>query len=298
MDTLSEVLKSLHLKSAVYFQSDFPSTWGMTVPQGAVSQFHMIVSGKCLLESAEGTVVLQEGDIVVAPFGDPHLLYGRDGNRTLSGMKVVQSIAKGQVPFDGDDFQTRIICGHFEMDISARHPLLKSLPSIIHIKKEMQEPWLISVAEGIISETASKKQGSSLITTSLAEVLFIHVLRAYVSTQAPQSGFLAALFDKRIGESLHLMHSRPEYSWTLEELASRCGMSRTLFANRFRGLVETPPMQYLTDLRMAVAGQLLKGGMLPLIEIAEKVGYGSEAAFIRSFKRKFKLTPAQYRRSA
>ncbi len=300
MDILSDILSLIKLKSAVYFQSDFPATWGMRVNEGPFAQFHMIARGNCALEIGEEQVALNAGDLVVFPFGSAHALAGRMGNKLLDGSEVVQTVRSGEDPFYGTGAFTRIICGHFEIDKGLEHPFVKSLPALIHIKdsERRESSWLEGITNSIIKETGSNDPGAELIVSKLAEVLFIHVLRVYAMSSANQTGFMSAIYDERISNALKQVHGGIQEPWTLDSLAHNVGISRTLLANRFRDMVGVTPMQYLSDLRMIKASEMLRARNMSLFEVAEAVGYGSEAAFIRTFKRKFGQTPGAYRRSA
>jgi len=297
MDAISEILKLSRFKSAVYFKSEFPSGWGMEIPNGPFAQFHIIVSGTCLVgcNDFEKPKALFPGDILLFPHGSSHWLGDDELSSRRPGMEILTEISQGIQPFTNNDATTTIICGHFEYDQEMEHPFLSSLPDVIHIPdyERRRFSWMESICSTIMQETGSSAPGSDLLITKLAETLFIQVLRVFASRG---EGFVAALSDQHINQALKLIHSEPAESWTLDSLARSCGISRTLFANKFRQLVGTTPMTYLADWRLMKAKELLKDGNFPVSIVAERVGYNSEVSFNRAFRKKFNLTPGKYKR--
>ncbi len=273
----------------------------MNIPDGHCAQFHIIVSGHCLLKhpGSEEPQTLYPGDIVLFPHGKGHWLAHNIESVRRNGQDIVREVQNNRRPFEGTDRGTAIICGHFELDNDFIHPLLSSLPQLIyipdHVKREYS--WLENVCNIIIQETGTSVPGSSALTSKLAEVLFIQVLRVYANKAEIEGGYFAALNDPIISEALGAIHSEPGNAWTVDLMAKHVGISRTLFANRFRQLVGMTPLSYLTDWRMLRAKELLKNGNVPLNLIADRVGYSSEASFIRVFRKRFKLTPGKYRRN-
>jgi len=300
MDVLSDILKSLRFDSSVYFRSGFCSPWGMEMKKQEVAEFHIVVRGHCWLymDHFDEPKALTGGDIVVFPSGDAHWISDDPTHERISGEKVLEAIQNNKSIFQQGKTTTELVCGHFEFDRDRDHPFLKAMPPLIHIEgaERHHMQWLETVTNVLIDETGSGRAGSKAIVNRLAEVLFIQVIRAYVEKKKSKKGFLAALNDPKIGRALSLMHREPSKSWTLEKLAHEAGMSRSSFANTFREIVGITPMAYLTDWRMQKAKEHLEVSKDSLFEIAEKVGYSSEAAFNRAFKRRFKKTPGQYRR--
>ena len=300
MDALTDILELIQLKSAVYFRSDFASPWGMEVPAGAFAQFHMVVRGRCQLKLRGASIAdLESGDIVLFPHGQAHWLADSAKSKRRNGMEVVQAVVSGEAIFKGEGRLTNLICGHFEFDRSLKHPFVGALPGVIVIKgMEQQEMFALQqITNLLITEADSGKAGSQLIARRLAEVLFIKVIRCYLNqegTHAPV--FLRALQNDKISTALTLIHRSPEWHWTVEALARKAGMSRTSFANQFRQLVGDTPLNYLTNWRIQKAKQLLKNTGESISEISEKVGYQSEAAFSRVFKKRVASTPLQFRK--
>ena len=226
MDVLSDVLKRVRLSSAIYFKSDFSAPWGMDIPNGPFAQFHIVTRGQCVLKSRGKMTHLFAGDIVVFPKGGSHWLADNESSERSGGMEVVQSIMGGGSLFKGDNIATTLICGHFEFDKNFDHPMISELPEIIVITDAERKDisWLESITNLIIQEADKERLGSSLIVTKLGEVLFMHVLRAYLMRNKSQKGFLAAIQDKRIGRALQAVHQSPEEDWQLNTLASIAGM--------------------------------------------------------------------------
>lgn len=300
MDALSQILQTIKLQSSVYFCADFPKPWGMEIPEGPLAQFHMVVRGHCWLqmEGAGEPIALSRGDIVVFPHGKAHWLADDPTHKRLPGKEVIEAIFNKKSAFHGKYVSTTLICGHFEFDRDIDHPFLQTLPEIIYLaESNLRElSWLETATKVMVQETGSGKPGTDVVVERLAEVLLIQILRTYMQQAEFTSGFLTALRDNKISSALSLIHDEPEVPWTLENIARAIGMSRSAFAARFKELVNMTPMDYITNWRMQKAKDLLKNARLPLIDIAERVGYTSEAAFNRAFKRRFKQNPGAMRR--
>lgn len=301
MDALSDILKLIRLQSSVYFRKDFASPWGMEIGKSPFAQFHLVVRGHCFLQTKKmkKPLELYAGDIVVFPYGEPHWLADDPKNKKVPGINVVEAHQKNKELFKGDKISTTLICGHFEFDKEFDHPFLQALPKLIHITdtERRQLSWLETATNVIMQEADSDEPGSEVVVTRLAEILFIQILRVYMLQNKIPDGYLAALKDKQINNALKLIHSNPKNSWTLENIARNIGMSRSSFAARFKQLVGITPMSYVTNWRMNKARELIKNKHLPLIEIAENVGYSSDAAFNRAFKKQFKRNPGAMRRA-
>jgi len=299
MDILSDILSKVKLSSVVYFKSDFSEPWGMDVPKGPFAQFHIVTKGQCVLKTKEKSIRLFAGDIVVFPFGASHWLANNEKSKRYQGQDVVQSILSGKSLFEGGQLSTTLVCGHFEFDRSLDHPFIKELPSIIHIKDTdlKQFSWLKSITDLVIEEAGKEQSGSGVIVNKLGEILFVHTLRAFIEKNKSKDGFIAAIQDERISKVLKEIHSSAQQDWNLEQLAQIGGMSRTGFANRFKSLTGETPFNYITQWRLLKAKELLEESSLSVGEIAEQVGYQSEAAFNRVFKKRISQTPLKYRQS-
>jgi AraC-like DNA-binding protein len=245
---------------------------------------------------------LQGGDILVFPQGDEHVLASAPG---LSGERV-------HVDWDPTTRQTlpltvklggksgpavHLICGFLGCDTRPFNPLLSTLPRKIHMAGvAKQHPQLAQFLALALAESRSPTAGRECVLARLSELMFIEIVRRYVATVPPErTGWLAGLSDELVGKALSTLHERPAEDWSLDGLAKDVATSRSVLAERFATLVGMPPMQYLTQWRMQLASELLTSTQATLAEIAERVGYGSEAAFSRAFKRLVGVSPAHWR---
>lgn len=299
MDAISDILSKVRLSSAVYFRSDFHGSWGMDNADSAFAQFHIVTAGKCILKIDNQKVPLTDGDIVVFPFGTRHWLASHENSVRASGKHVVDAILSGKSVFEEGSPSTTLVCGHFEFDRNLDHQFIQELPSLIHISKQdqVQYMWLREIIELVIAEAAMERPGSRVIVNKLGEILFIHVLRVFIEENKSSIGFAAAMQDHRISRALNQIHSFPENDWQLGQLARVAGMSRTSFAIKFKTLIGETPFSYLTRWRLIQARELLRDGTLSVGQVAIKVGYQSESAFNRIFKKRTLITPFKYRQT-
>jgi AraC-like DNA-binding protein len=315
-DVLSELLRAVRLTGAVFFNLEASAPWVAESPPAKliaphvmpgsehVISYHVVTQGSGYGELLDGTaVLLQAGDVIVFPQGDPHVMASAPGMRGGAGPDFFRRPENGQLPIavslnpPGPD-PTHIVCGFLGCDAQPFNPLLSNLPRVIHIPRKLASEGasleaLIRIA---LSESLSRSPGSESMLARLSELLFIEVVRRYLSTLPSEAvGWLSGLRDAMIGRSLSLLHARPTHGWSLEELAREVGASRSILAERFHHFVGIPPMQYLARWRMQLAASLLAGTNLGMSQIAERVGYGSEAAFSRAFKRLVGVAPSGWR---
>jgi AraC-like DNA-binding protein len=260
--------------------------------------YHIVTEGRCfggLL--GQEPVELVRGDVIVFPHGDAHLMSSGRGIRIGPD---VYSTAPARFPhtiYLGDEGPraASIVCGFLGCDRRPFNPLLAALPHQMHMRG-MADAWLGSLTRQVTEESRLRRAGADSILTRLAEVMFIEVLRRYVDDlPAGQTGWLASLRDEVVGRALTLLHGRPGHPWTLAELARETASSRSNLTLRFAQLVGQPPMQYLTQWRMQVAANLLAQSAAKVATIGAEVGYGSEAAFSRAFKKATGLAPGAWR---
>ena len=301
MDVISDILRTIRFHSVVYFQSDFAAPWGMAMDAGKLAQFHLVVRGQCWLQTDDATdpIPLAAGDVIIFPHGAAHRLSDIPGRDSQPGPAVLAAY-KDQMPmFQGDANCTTLICGHFEFDRTLRHPFIRQLPYLIQLRgaESYGRSWLETAASLLIRETKSTEPGTGVIVDRLAEILFIQVLRAYSQRANTAGVYWASFRDPEINRALQLIHEEPQANWTLDRISQQVGLSRATFANRFKKLVGMPPKQYITSWRMQKAYALLRDSTLPLFAIAQRVGYSSEAAFNRAFKREFQQNPGAMRKA-
>jgi AraC-like DNA-binding protein len=298
MDVLSSILDSVKLKAVVYQQARFTTQWGIQVAQDENSQFWRLLKGTCyIVMPGEEIIKMNVGDFVFIPHGSSHIICSKPGTPAMPSGYYVKMREK-QSLFEGDEEETVLIGGHFEFSSATQHPFLTSLPQIIQVDKSNVELnlWMQNIASFMNEEVCSEGLGSKVLLSRLAEILFILIIRSYLTRADIAGGFLMALKDERISSSLKVMHEQPDKAWTLDQLASAAGMSRSLYAKEFKRLAGDTPLGYLTDWRMLKAKEFLLDSRKNVSEVAGDVGYQSEAAFTRIFKSKVGQTPAGYRR--
>jgi len=299
MDALSDVLDSLKLKGVVYQKIRFTAPWGVAIAQDQYSQFWRLLKGTCYVSiPGEEIIKMDEGDFILVPHGAAHRILGHPDNASVPSAQYVKALQNGQPLFQGNDEETLLIGGHFEFTSPVLHPFIQSLPKVIKINSHQNEIrlWLEQSAAFMNEELSTGRAGSSVILGRLAEVIFILIIRAYIEEAEVGQGFLRAIKDPKISTSLNYMHAAPEKEWTLEQLAAAAGMSRSLYCREFKRLLGETPLVYLTNWRILKSQEFLLENKENISEIAEKVGYQSEAAFNRLFKSKVGETPASYRR--
>ncbi len=314
-DALSETLRVVRLVGAIFIQGRFTAPWGYKSPRADSAArvlepsaermviFHMITEGECFVEMADQPPLrLCAGDVVVFPQGDAHSMGSEVGVPASPGVQLNALMARRprQVVFGGGGPATRMICGFLACDARLGKMLFAGLPPAlkVNVRGSNAGVWLEASLRYALAEARSPRPGGSGVLAKLAEVLFIEVLRIYMNEQSEgRTGWLAGVNDRIVGAALSAMHKRPAEAWTLEALARTAGTSRSVLAERFQHLVGTSPMQHLTQWRMLLAANMLSGSNAPLSRIAEDVGYQTDTAFSRAFRREFGAPPATWRRS-
>ena len=304
MDVLTDVLNSLRLHGTLYCRSILRAPWCLAFGATRAATFHVIEGGSCWLtiEGQPTPIPLAGGDVIVLPRGAAHQI---SSDPALPPVVTIQ--LDNEVPdacevrqVDGAGPQTVLLCGLFDYAQDNGHPLLGLLSPLLHISGEQGQlvPWLDATLKFLASEAGSQQPGAVTLTRRLADILFIQIVRAWV-VQAGKAarGWLGALHDPQIGAALGAIHRNPAHPWTVEALAMEVAMSRSGFAARFTALVGETPLQYVTNWRMRAAAGMLQHGALGTAEIAHRVGYGSEIAFSKAFKRTLGVAPGAYRRS-
>lgn len=308
MDILSDVLQTLRLRGTVYFHAHFHAPWGMKIPSGQFANFHIVTGGDCWLEAGERNppVQLSKGDVVIFPHGTAHALLYEPGADVVQAQDLLRA-PKTREDLSGLSFggqgsaTTSLICGHFAYDREVLHPLFETLSACIHIRAcETQSTRWISAASELAANISSAGDGpaTDAVVDRLAEALFIQALAVHIESMGEGASFLAAVQDRNIGKALARMHSDIAYDWTLDELAKVALMSRSVFSERFRRLVGESPMFYLARWRMLKARELLKDTKMAISEISNVVGYQSEFAFSKAFKKMVGTTPSAVRKDA
>jgi AraC-like DNA-binding protein len=314
MDALSETLRVVRLVGAIFVNAKFTAPWcyqsqradsvaPLLEPNAErLVIFHLITEGECYVEMDDGAPVkLTAGDAVIFPQGDAHLMSSAPGLTPTRGARLDAVLARRprQLAYGGGGATTRLLCGYMACDARLAQMLLTGLPSLVrtNVRGSNAGVWLEASVRYALAEARSPRPGGAGVLAKLAEVLFIEVLRLYMNeVHEGGTGWLAGVSDRIVGAALNSLHKDPARAWTLEELARAAGTSRSVLAERFQQLVGSSPMQYLTQWRMMLAANLLRNSSAPLARIAEGVGYQTDTAFIRAFRREFGSPPATWRR--
>jgi AraC family transcriptional regulator, alkane utilization regulator len=317
VDILSDVLRALQLRGAIFLDARFTAPWcavsktghrdtGFFAKTEHIVFFHILMEGNCRarLLATERTIELQAGDLMLLVHDDPHIIGSDLELEPVDADTLVVSTPAGglmQIGHGGGGELTRFLCGYLACDKRLCGLLLEALPRLVHISfgATPAAAWLTNLMTMGQHETSIPRPGGELALAKLSELLFVEAVRRHVDSLSEENtGWLAGLRDRSLSKALALMHARPEYPWSVDELSSRVGTSRTALAQRFVELVGQPPMQYLTRWRLIVAAQRLRRESISVDRIAEQVGYESQAAFNRAFKREFGVPPGRWRKEA
>lgn len=317
MDAFSEVLNGVRLKGAMFFSAEFSAPWRLSTPHCRVLApavapdaphmvvYHFVVEGTARAGVGDGPgVELSPGDVVVFPHGDSHHLSAGADTSPVASAALLERITSGDLsPLQagGGGPVTRFVCGYLTLDPLLCGPILESLPAMlkVNVRSDRAGRWLEQSILHLLEEATSDRAGSDAMLAKLSEALFVETVRRHVAALPDQStGWLAGARDPVVGRSLALLHKRPEHAWTVAELAASVNVSRSALVERFTRYLSEPPMTYLTAWRLRLAAQALTSSPKGIADVAAAVGYESEAAFNRAFKRAFGVPPARYRRQA
>jgi len=316
LDAFSDVLRVIRLSGGVFLKAEFTAPWCingrlsaddckpfLTAPRHVIAS-HFVTAGHMQLRIDGGaSVEVRAGELILLPRNDAHSFGSDLSLAPMPGRDVIQRPEVGgisRIKYGGGGEATQLLCGFLGSEIPFS-PLLSSLPALLKldVRATASGAWIESSFRFAISQIAAGRVGSTTVIAKLSELLFVEAVSQYVASLPPERhGWLAGLRDPHIGRALALLHARPTEGWTAEALALEAGMSRSVFAERFTTLVGQPPMQYLTFWRMHVAAQQLREGRGNVAQIGFAVGYESEAAFSRAFKRQFGVSPGSWRRQS
>jgi AraC family transcriptional regulator, alkane utilization regulator len=321
MDALSDVLRVVRLNGAVYLNGEFTTPWCVFgqadetlckafLPRSErVISYHLITEGSCSARLADNSALpthLEAGELVVVPRGEAHILGSAlDLSPSLAGPLLARQLqtAPGQVmklSYGGGGTPTHVVCGFLACDDILGNPLLCSLPGLfkIDMRNDPHSAWLESSLRFAAAEAAQCRAGSTIVLARLSELLFVEAVRRCIEALPQErTGWLAGLRDRFVGRALSMLHGDPAHAWTVDELARAVGLSRSALAQRFTELLGQPPIQYLARWRLQIASRELLADSKSLTVVAEEVGYDSEAALNRAFKREFGMPPASWRNS-
>ncbi len=315
MDALSDVLRVTRLSGGVFLHAEFSDPWCLDVhisPSSCapflnetsdIIPYHYVLEGRLRVQT-EGQPLLEldPDQVVLFPRNDPHVLGGDLSLPPVSGDDVVKPPRAGglaTIRLGGDGARTRIVCGFLGGEKLKTNPVVATLPAVLSLDVRLGRgaEWIRSTFNFAADELAASRMGSETVLAKLSELLFVEAVRRYAAAlPAGRTGWLAGLKDPYVARALALLHSRLRDPWTVEELGRQVGLSRSALADRFNQVIGVPPMHYLTHWRIQVAAQELRNSSKSIVRVAELVGYDSEAAFARAFKRVMDVSPAAWRR--
>ncbi len=318
-DALSDIFRAIRLKGAVFFDVEARAPWLAEAPAGHilgraimpgvdhVIDYHVVTRGECWAAPADRLdepLHLRAGDVVAFAHGDPHVLASSPDLRSIPPTRRPDPAQlKDRFPVrvtiggDGPGIDTHLVCGFLACDARPFNPLLGALPQVLHMRAGDSQTWVARFAEFATSETSAQRAGGASMLAKIGEIMFIDIVRHHVENLPPDGdrSWLAGLRDRQVGRAFALLHEAPAENWSLDELARRSGLSRSTLADRFARYVGMPPMQYLKNWRMQVASSMLIETDAPVGQIAGRVGYDSEEAFSRAFKRVVGVAPSHWR---
>ncbi|CAB3708838.1 AraC family transcriptional regulator [Paraburkholderia rhynchosiae] len=321
MDAVSDVLRAVRLSGAVFLNGTFTAPWsligrtdaalcGAYLPSSErVVSYHLIIEGSCwakLPNDPHSAIHLDAGELLVVPQGEAHVMGSAmdlpptPSESLLGGVMAEMPGEVMTLSHGGGGAATRIVCGFLACDDTLSNPLLSSLPRLfkIDMRHNPRAAWIESSLKFAAAEAGDSRPGGTMVLARLSELLFVEAVRTCIEAlPADQTGWLAGVRDRYVGRALSLLHAQSVHPWTVDELARKVGLSRSALAQRFADLLGQPPMQYLARWRMQIASHELLTGGKSLAAIAEQIGYESEAAFSRAFRREFGMPPAGWRRS-
>ncbi|MDM0000353.1 AraC family transcriptional regulator [Variovorax sp. J22P240] len=323
-DTLSDVLQGVRLRGAVFFSISASSDWAAEAPSARelapllmrgvdhVIEYHAVAQGSCWAGIPGGpSVQLFAGDVVMFPHGDAHVVSSAPGMRGDSDFNWYADMEAERLPlrlaYNGQnvlraalpdsEVDTNIVCGFLGCDLQPFNPLIESLPRMLHLRATDEDAWIAKFTQQAVAESHAQRAGGEAMLARMSEMMFVDAVRRYADHLPAQSaGWLAGLRDRFVGRALALMHAQPARDWTLDELGRLVGLSRSALHERFVLMLGMPPIQYLTQWRMQRAARLLIETRDTVATIALEVGYDSEAAFVRAFKRLVGKPPGAWRR--
>src|SRR5437868_2410169 len=318
MDALSDVLRAARLTGGVFLHADFFAPWCMAArvgpehcapvlgPASHLILYHYVVEGELRIrvDGEDGEdLVIGAGDVVLLPRNDLHLMGSDLSLPPVAGIDIIHPPKDGglfSIHHGGGGKRTRMICGYLGCDSANGNPVISTLPSLLKLEADRggAREWIRSTFQYAAEEVAVGRPGSETVLAKLSELLFVEAVRRYAEALPDgQTGWLAGLREPHVARALALLHRDIARPWTVDELGREVGLSRSALADRFIRLIGVPPMHYLANWRMQVATQKLRNTSASLAQVAEAVGYDSEAAFSRAFKKAFGAAPATWRRS-
>lgn len=296
-DVLGDVLETLRFRGSIFFRSELAAPWGMSLAPTGIPRFHIALSGNCYVGSDENSAIeVEEMGIIMLPTGHSHWIADQPGRELVSSTRAGEACELGDPLFQQGEITNRLMCGIVHYDQESPHPMLDSLPDILHFPGFESGHPIWSTVTLIDAEMHRLEGGGGTIVDRLTEVLFLQLLNFYAEQNAERSGFLIALRDRRLRRALTLIHSSPAFDWTLSALGEQSGMSRATLVRHFKDAIGVAPITYIQNWRIMKAYNLTKYTSTPLEQIAEQVGFGSARSLSKSFRRHYHCTPNELRR--
>jgi AraC-like DNA-binding protein len=326
-DTLSDLLRSVRLRGAVFYYVSFRDRWSAEAPAAKeiaeavlpgcehVMEYHMIAKGNgWAAVSGQAPVKLAAGDIVMFPQGDRHVLssapdiephrqtaewvFARRNDPKPMPISYHHGVVDAGASLPVEDADTIAVCGFLGCDLRPFNPLVAALPRMLHLPASRAGDWVTRVIDQAVVESNSRRPGGDAVLERLSEMMFVDAARRYLDCLPEDAtGWLAGLRDRFVGKALALMHERPDHAWSVDDLAREVGLSRSALHERFVQFLGHPPMQYLASWRIQLGARLLRESNRNVATIALDVGYDSEAAFSRAFRRIVGMPPAAWRKA-
>jgi AraC-like DNA-binding protein len=314
MDALSDVLRVVRLTGGVFLDARFTAPWSVAGrvepeemrafvdrPQGVIG-FHYVVSGRMIVTvQGSAPVEVTAGEIVLTPRNDIHTLASAPNIAPIQAAVIVaEGAGIGSLDYGGGGTETHMVCGYLGSDVQT-NPVVAALPPLLklNVGATAGGAWIAQSFAFAAHQLAEGAVGASTIISKLSELMFVEAVRRHIESLPPEeTGWLAGLRDQAVGKALALMHTDPHRDWCAEGLAAEVNLSRSTFAERFSALIGQPPMKYLTHWRMQVAAHKLRENRCTISQIAFDVGYESEAAFTRAFRREMGAPPAAWRKQS
>lgn len=327
-DTLSNLLRAIRLRGAIFYRVEGVTPWVAEAPRGIeiipailpgvehLMEFHIVARGACWAGIVgEDAIRLQTGDLVIFPQGDAHVISSSPGLRAgRADLGLYYAPRPPQLPYalrvsaggiadddaERDESATTIVCGFIGCDARPFNPLLTALPRMLRVSGQADggSPWLTGLLLAVVEESNDKRPGGEAVLERMAEMMFVEALRRYARTlPTSETGWLAGLGDNAVGRALAILHERPGEPWTLERLGEAAAISRSTLHERFVRFLGQPPMKYLAQWRMQLAARWLRDTDAKVLEVALEVGYENETAFARAFRRATGQSPGAWRRA-
>ncbi|NHC16187.1 AraC family transcriptional regulator [Motilibacter deserti] len=299
-DVLDRALQEFGMTGVFYAVSDVPAPWGIALPpMPGTMVFHLLTRGEAVIEVEGEWVAVRPGDLLLVPHGTGHTILDAPGRVPVPLFdlpRVEQTDRYERISLPGDGARTELVCGAVSFTGLGVERLVRSLPPVLLVGRDEDSAWQRAALDVIAAESRHPRPGSDLMTARLADVLVVQAVRSWLESTVPDRGWVAGLRDPSLGRALAAFHAEPAAQWTLESLAGEAGLSRSAFAARFTSVMGETAMGYVTSWRMDLAARLVREQSLSLSRIAERVGYRSEAAFNRAFRRAHGVTPGAYAR--